>query len=398
MKQIFCSFFLASGFWIQAQSDSLKLKEAPVNFELAYSAQPWVNLSGGVDQGFVYVDNVDFAVDFRLKNLGQEKSDLMIFLYGLGNNGGAATSLMGDFQVASNIETDPAWRLYEAWAQYNLLHGQFSLLAGLYDLNSEFDVLEPGLLFVNSSFGIGAEYAQTGENGPSIFPVSSLAFRANIVANDHLQFRVGILDGLSGDPTDVTRNNIDLSKEDGALLIFESSIFTSRKESNMNSAKRSRVGRENEPERSDKLNIGCWYYTAAFEEIGLTSTARGNFGVYFGYQKYHYEWSFFGRYGMANERFNRFGSALSGGVLCSSVFSSLEDQIGLAFSSGFSGESYQNRIEDKYLAETAIELTYAVAPFDWLNIQPDIQYIIHPDTRADLKNALAVALLVQVSL
>jgi porin len=48
---------------------------------------------------------------------------------------------------------------------------------GLYDLNSEFDVIEAAALFLNPSHGIGPDFAQSGRNGPSIFPVTSLAIR-----------------------------------------------------------------------------------------------------------------------------------------------------------------------------------------------------------------------------
>lgn len=57
---------------------------------------------------------------------------------------------------------------------------------GLYDLNSEFDALDDAGLFINSAFGVGTDIGLTGVNGPSIFPVTSLAVRAR----DCQDFRV----------------------------------------------------------------------------------------------------------------------------------------------------------------------------------------------------------------
>jgi signal transduction histidine kinase len=53
--------------------------------------------------------------------------------------------------------------LEEGWIEQNLFGNQFSLLVGRYDLNSEFYRLHSAGLFLHSSFGIGPEFAQSGE-------------------------------------------------------------------------------------------------------------------------------------------------------------------------------------------------------------------------------------------
>ncbi|TDI96625.1 MAG: hypothetical protein E2O76_11425 [Caldithrix sp.] len=89
------------------------------------------------------------------------------FLYGLGNSGGNPSENVGDAQIVSNIEGPDTWKFYEIWIQQNLFLGKLSVLAGLYNLNSEFDVIETGQLFLNSSHGIGPDFSQTGLNGRS---------------------------------------------------------------------------------------------------------------------------------------------------------------------------------------------------------------------------------------
>lgn len=77
--------------------------------------------------------------------------------------------------MISNIETGVrATRLYEAWLETGLGE-RGSLRAGLYDLTSEFDVLETANLFIHSAHGIGSDIGLSGLNGPSIFPVTSRA-------------------------------------------------------------------------------------------------------------------------------------------------------------------------------------------------------------------------------
>jgi porin len=101
-----------------------------------------------------------------------------VFLYGLGLYGGNISSGV-DAQGASNISAENIWKLFEAWYQQNMFQERFSVLAGLYDVTSEFDVISSASeLFVNSSFGTNPTFALSGKNGPSTFPNVSLGFRA----------------------------------------------------------------------------------------------------------------------------------------------------------------------------------------------------------------------------
>src|SRR5258706_10208832 len=68
-------------------------------------------------------------------------------------------------------------KLAEAWGQYNSVAGGFSVLAGHYDLNSEFYRLGSAGLFLNSSFGIGPAFAQIGLCGPPILHVTPIGTR-----------------------------------------------------------------------------------------------------------------------------------------------------------------------------------------------------------------------------
>ena len=48
--------------------------------------------------------------------------------------------------------------------------------------------------------------------------------------------------------------------------------------------------------------------------------------------------------------------------------------------------------------ETAIELTYRVQAKDWLTLQPDLQYVIHPNGDHAIGNALVIGLRLNVNL
>ncbi len=376
-----------------------------MEFELVYSAVPLYNFEGGVDQGFVYIDNIDVTATVHLDQLMEWNESLSLFIYGLGNNGGKATELMGDFQVAANIEAPQSYRIFEVWLQQNFLNDHFSVLTGLYDLNSEFDVLTPATVFINSSFGIGAEYAQTGLNGPSIFPVSSLGVRLSASINKYIKLKLAMLDAVPGDPSDPTRNNIKL--EDGALIAFETSLFTRATGMQLNRGfvtRRKKVGREHEIPTDDKLNIGGWYYTSEFIDLKTGDNSLGNWGAYIGAQKYWFYskyddryLAFFGRIGWAADQYNRIGTAISAGILSAGSASGKTDYIGLGFTKAINGSTYMDENTSLEASETAIELTFSTPIRTWLTIQPDIQYIINPNSDPKLQNSLAGGVLFQLS-
>ncbi|WP_424961319.1 carbohydrate porin [Ekhidna sp.] len=381
-----------------------------LELEAVYSALPWYNASGGLETGFVYMDNADITAKINFDQVFKLKDNLSLFIYGLGNNGDRATDLMGDFQVASNIEAVKAWRLFEFWVQQNFIDDRISVLVGLYDLNSEFDVLRPGTLFINSSFGIGAEYAQSGQNGPSIFPISSFGVRLASFVGGRTRIRIAVLDAVPGDPARLESNEIELRSDEGALIAGELSIYIGAGFSEESQTiersyvtRRRKVGREHEVYKNDKINIGGWYYTSEFEQINGQDPASGNFGIYLGSQKYfpigeNEDFiALFARYGIANNKFNRFGSALSGGLLVSNPITSIDDNFGLAFSLGFNGSAFQEIQNSNETTETVIEFTYSLPLASWLLLQPDVQYVINPSTRLELNNALSFALLAQLS-
>ena len=385
-----------------------------MELEVVYSALPWHNAFRGIRSGSVYMDNADVTATINFDRIFNLEDKLSLFVYGLGNHGGQATALMGDYQVASNIEAVRTWRLFEAWVQHNFIKDRISILVGLYDLNSEFDILKPGTLFINSSFGIGAEYAQSGRNGPSIFPVSSFGVRFATLIAEHIRFRMAVLDGVPGDPHDLKSNKIILSPNDGVLLAAEAAIYTGRDHEDLSHVdlergyvtRRRKVGREYGIANTDKINIGWWYYIDKFMQINdSTDLQYGNAGAYIGMQRYFTLGSeedfiaLFVRYGIANAAFNRFGSAISAGVVVSNPIFKTNDSIGLAFSSGINGSVFREIQENSSgIAETVLELTYAIPVGSWLLVQPDVQYIFNPSTRADLDNPLSFGLLLQLSL
>jgi hypothetical protein len=95
-------------------------------------------------------------------------------------DGQSLSQNLGDIQTADNLEAPPVTRLFEAWIsrQWGRDNRSLTLRAGLIDLNSQFDSVDPASLMINSSHGIGPDLSRSGQNGPSIYPVSALGHQS----------------------------------------------------------------------------------------------------------------------------------------------------------------------------------------------------------------------------
>jgi porin len=364
--------------------------------DVVYTGETWRNTKGGIRTGNSYLDNLDVQLSID-GEAAWGVPGLTAFAYLLHDNGGTVTDdLVGDAQTISNIEAPDAVRMYELWLDWAFGGGRAkSLRFGLYDLNSEFDASETAALFVNSAHGIGTQIGQTGRNGPSIFPVTSLAARLRWQPAADWNVQLAVLDGVPGDPDHPTSNRIHLGGDDGWLLVAETSWSGGRWR---------------------KLALGGWRYTSHFEALDRTDAAgaplrlKGNGGVYaLGEAAL---WSSpdgsgraldaYARFGTADGRINRFDRAWALGVVATGLLPARPaDRFGLSVATASNGNGYRrasdlqgNRIDSR---ETAIELTYRAQIADWLVLQPIVQHIVNPDTNPGRDDALAVALRFELS-
>jgi len=149
------------------------LKDRGLLLEATNTLDILSNVSGGIQRKTTVTGDLDLLLTVDIKKLVPGWGGTL-FVYGLGLYGQNPSKYVGDNQGVSNIAAPHTWKLFEAWYQHNLFE-RFSVLAGLYDVTSEFDVImSASELFVNSSFGTGAEFAASGQNGPSTFPSAGL--------------------------------------------------------------------------------------------------------------------------------------------------------------------------------------------------------------------------------
>jgi porin len=352
----------------------------PLSLDIVYTGDVLVASSGGVSKGGRYLDNLDIVANADLDQLMGWKG-ATASAYVLYNNGTSISSLAGDDQAISNLETGVrAVRLYEAWIEQKI-GGSASIRAGLYDLNSEFDVLESSSLFTGSAHGIGTDISQSGLNGPSIFPATSLSVRLDLALGSNWKLRAAVLDGAPGDLNQPSRTAVKLS--DGALLIAEIEA----------------------PLPNGKLLLGHWRYTDSFDQYD-GARGQGNQGFYLrGESRLIKEngsavqgLSGFFRLGLADNRFNKFSRFATAGIVYTGAIKGRDsDSIGLAVASAFVGDAFRATARSTK-AETAFELTYRARLAPWLQLQPLVHYVINPGTSPDLRDSLVFGIRFETSI
>jgi len=344
----------------------------PLLLQITYTGEVMGNAAGGVRRGARYLDNLDLVFEADMGALVGWRG-ARVHVYGLYNNGRSISDLVGDAQAVSNIETGvSALRLYEAWADQKLGKSA-SIRVGLYDLNSEFDALDAAGLFVSSPNGIGTDIAQSGRNGPSIFPSTSLAARFDIAPADGWTIRAAVLDGVPGDPNHPRRTSVRLGNGDGALLIGELQA----------------------PVGGGKLLLGHWRYTAKQDRLDGSGRARENSGVYVRgelplVKRGKRQLDGFARLGTADGRLAMFDRFAGGGLKFSGWVPGRDaDDFGLAIAAAFTSRDY--RLTSVAAAsEIAVEATYRARVNDWLLVQPSLHYIRNPNADPALADALVL--------
>jgi porin len=347
--------------------------------QLTYTGEIMGNASGGLKRGARYLDNLDIVFEADMDRL-VGWTGAQIHVYGLYNNGTSISALAGDTQAISSIETGvSALRLYEAWIDQKV-GDRLSLKAGLYDLNSEFDSLDAAGLFVSSPHGIGTDFAQSGRNGPSIFPSTSLAARLEVAPTEGWKIRAAILDGVPGNPDHPGRTTVRLGHGDGALL----------------------VGELEAPLGGGKLLAGHWRYTAAFDRNDGSGTGKGNSGTYLRGElpltrSDGRAVDAFLRLGTASGRFNMFDFFTGAGVKFGGWVPGRDaDEFGVAIAAAFTSASYR-AVTGAAASEVAIEATYRTPLSSWLAVQPSVHYIHRPSADPAIKGALVLGLRAEAS-
>ncbi len=325
---------------------------------LSYTGETVNNLSGGMRSGGVLAGMVDLSFNFMTESANLWQGGELCLEFQNTHGGTATATFIGDIQVASNIENGNYSYLYQFWYKQNI--GNFSVLAGIHDLNSEFLFGSYALEYLNSSLGI---MPTVSLNVPvSIFPKTSYAVLVQYSSINNKYLLRGAV--YEGDPRDLDTEeyNLDFSwnSDKGNFYIVEAQASFSD---------------------ADVFKIGGFYHDGEFEEFKNPVNNKANYGLYIIAEKQVWEASnkkrigIFAQTGWAPNDRNVNPLYFTAGTNFYGFFLPTKGgRAGVCLAYAGLSNDLSNEFADN---ETVMESFLALDVTDWLTLKQDFQYIIN---------------------
>jgi porin len=372
-----------------------------VDVTVGYAGEWRRNLDGGLERGDAPAGLLKLGVAWRTESLLRNTfATTSASVIHIGGTRGVSGTLVGDLQGLSNIEAPPGWYLYDLWTEFGFGREHTTTLrAGLLDLNADFDTSDTGSFFILPSFGIGTDLAQTGANGPAIYPVTGLGLRIGGELSRHAAWMAAAFEAVPGSPDSAGFATLDLGRDHGALLIAELD-FT--------------------PAGTHEIAVGAWTYTApatplsgdsGFDsDAGATANAgtRGNRGAYAFVDAplgsagaAHFDGLL--RIGVANARHNAVETYVGAALIANNLLETRPyDALGIAVAHGRTGRAFRNGMlaagARPAAAETQVEMTWRTQLLTGLSLAPSLQWIDAPGADRAVADAWVIGLRFELSL
>ncbi len=383
-----------------------ELYKKGIDIGFTHKSDVMADLSGGKKRGTEWIGHTEARLTLDLEKIIGLDATRIYFHYHSNLGAKFNRDYVGGFVGVNNIEVNKNTAQFaDAWIQKNFFKDSVSVLAGLYGIDTEFYVTNTTSLFLEPPYGMSNELAQTGKNGPPIFPLGTPAVRVKLTTPDKNFYVMGAV--TNGMPGNLTSHDGTQIKLDGSLKIVE---FGWTPQADEPEASKPEASKEEikgeakeEPEEAEvfhKTAIGFWRYSARKDDLSDVDGSgnplrRRDQGAYFLTEHSLYAepghpsqgLSGFLRAGFASEDINQVDWTSSFGIRYHGLFEGRDDDIaGAAITVNHASSKYQ-ALNTSESHETDIEITYRAAIKPWLALQPSLQYIINPSMDTTLKNA-----------
>ena len=377
-----------------AAAPSADAAASPYQLNLLYTGELWDNTQGGLRRGTTYMYNLDgrLSVDTE-RAFGWTGGHFVVEgFYESANSLGNHYVGAVDQQSPIDAACCEMWRLYQVY--YDQAIGNTDLLFGIYDLETEFSTTKPMALFLsknltwNTALDQSGTMPHNGTIGPGNYPYTPLAFRIRQTFSNQWSLQAVIADGAADNPNDQARNGVFFSSEYGALGMAELDYT---------------------PDSHTKAMAGIWGLTSKlpsnfkFNPDGSLRSVYGEAGGYVGGAMRLYNGGgrrgldgFF-TLGLSTPESTNVAQSLNGGLVYTGLLDARPgDKLGVSFNENANPRTFRqaqvatgNGVQHY---ELSFELTYRAKLCEWLTVQPDAQYIIHPNYDPTLKDDLVIGL------
>jgi porin len=389
-----------------------RLRDSGVQLELTENAEVLHASSGGIKRGTIGEGRLDISIDVD----GQTAfgwDGLLFHATGYAIHGAGLTRCcVGDLATVSNIEAHAIPRLFTLWAQQTLLDGQVSIRIGQLAADDDFSISSVSSIFINGTFGWPAIAANNLPSGGPAYSSAAPGIRIRYAPDENWTLSGAV---FSGDPARPGQGDSQLRDSNGLAFNFSGDALL--------------LGEvQFVPEPSTQPNaavtvykLGYWYHVGHFDDLrfdrsglsladihssGHPRSHSGNWSIYATTDQVLWRngevsdetLSGFIRLGLAPSDRNLVSFYADAGFAWKGLFADRPDDIlglsasWLRASSAVSGLdrdtcSLTRACTPAHDHEAVVELTYQYALTPWLQLQPDLQYIIHPGSSAALKDA-----------
>ncbi len=376
---------------------------------------------GGMTPGSRSMSNLDLRLKVDLaKVAGWEGATAYLHVLddrGAGINARQTGSLMG----VSNIEVPvPTARIFHAWLEQSFLDGRFSVLMGLYPIDSEFFVMDSASLLLHPAFGTPADLALT--RGPSIFNKSAFGLRARWQSADRAVYAMGaLLDGIPDDPAHPKRTAILFDKGDGAFFIAELGWMPDEcghllePSEALGGLPAAAPGGQDKYNGVSKYAVGLWRYGNRvpdqfnMDASGQPLQSRSQ-GAYLLAERTllslgdaRRDLAAFARYSISDGNSTAIDRTWNLGLRVRGPWASRPDDTLLVGWTQARLASQWRAVQaaadtDTAAVEAAFEITWRAALTPWLALQPVLQSIVHPGGGAGTPRATVLGFRVEIAL
>ena len=287
------------------------------------------------------------------------------------------------------------FRLYSLY--YDQDFGKTDVRFGIYDLETEFAHTKPMSLFLskNLTWNTALDNAGTapgnGWVGLQDYPYAPLALRIRQDFGNGISAQFAVADGVPDNPHNAAGNGVFFGKQYGAFFIGEADY---------------------QPSKYTQFMAGAWELTAQlplYGQLNPDGSQRmtwGEYGGYIGGTERLYSagprqgLDGFVMFGASSPLSNMVAESVNFGLTYSGPFERLNDKVGVSMNVNLATANwrvYQAQIGAPINEfEFSVEATYRAKINEYLTVQPDIQYIVQPAYSRTDRNALLLAVHLEI--
>jgi porin len=378
------------------------LKDNGIDLTLVYIGETLSVLSGGLERRNSYEGRLEFSSDANLEKLiGWKGATTHVTVFQIHNGGRNAADNVGSISDPSNIDAFATTRLFTAWLQQNAFDDRVSLRVGQLAADDEFLTSQTASGLINGTFGWADMMAANITNGGPAYPLATPGARLAIKPTEELTLQAAV---FSGDPagkdcTDIAQrcntHGTTFSFSGGALWMGELQYAINQRKDALG--------------MPGVYKLGAWYATANYNDLhygidgtgaqvslGVDPTAtpvehKGNYGLYgvadqMVWRGKEASLNLFVRGGFAPSDRNLVSYYVDAGLGLKGPLPGRPDDtltFGFAYAkiSKDAAAADQNTVPAVIVRdyEAVFELNYALQIAPWWTLQPDLQYIVHPN-------------------